>query len=89
MGKSLRLALLMSAAISAVVLPPNRPPGAPSQLVPMRTLPCQQKNCQGRGQLQSQYKYTCDECSKSFYFCTICPAPLTVDEAAAHEHPKG
>ena len=86
MGIRLRLTLLMLTAITAVAGPSNRPPGARTELPPVRTLPCMLENCEGQGLWKSGYKYSCDECGGSFYFCSTCSRQLTGDEAASHKH---
>jgi hypothetical protein len=86
MGIRLRLTLLILAAIAAVAGPSNRPPGARSELPPVRTLPCPLDNCGGHAQWKSGYKYYCDECGGSFYFCTTCSRQLTGKKAAKHKH---
>lgn len=86
MGMHSRLALLLLTAISAVANPPGRPPGAGSKIVPVRTLPCPKDDCNGRGQWQGGYRYSCDECNAAFYYCTACPSELQADEAAEHKH---
>jgi hypothetical protein len=83
-----RLALLMLATIPAVIVPPNRPAGNPSGVVPVATVPCPKGEieCGGQGQFEAGYRYRCDVCDDTFYYCSTCSTQLTRDEAAEHVH---
>jgi hypothetical protein len=89
MGRGLRLALLMLTAILGSY-PVGPPPGAdPAGAVSVLTVPCRRPNCGGNGKFKGGYRYRCNRCGRSFYYCGACTPPdyLTRDEASKHEHP--
>jgi hypothetical protein len=82
-----RHTLLMVTALLSHMTPPHRPPGHDLRAVkPVRTVPCEDRDCTGNGRWQRGFVYLCSSCDQSFNYCTACESYFPDGEEDKHKN---